>query len=423
MCTRVAIRAGVVFSILAGLSAGAASAQAADQDWAAPVSESLESLAERGVSISPKVTQFVDGLVFGDGDYGPETGGKLDFKLGLASGPLGLWEGAFLNLHFEQVWGEDVNQQGDGSIIPINTALAFPRLGGSDTNLSVTLTQVFDGWSVTLGKFNMLDAAAATPLIGGGGTDTFQNLGLAAPVSGVTPPYLLGGLLSVSTAPAEISLLVYDPRNAQNDNVLEAPFEDGVTFSLSATHETTIAGKPGYYGVRGVYSTLEGVDLKDIPQLILPPGFAAPVSNKKGYLFGSVSFQQFLSLHPDDPTKGWGVFGQGAISDGNPNPIRGSLLFGVGGAAPFSGRSNDRWGIAGFRYFFSDVLKDSADAVAGAVSAAESFGIRDEWGFEAYYDLEIVRHVRVGADAQFVRPGTPDRDTAFFLGVRGQVVF
>jgi hypothetical protein len=54
MCTRAAIRAGVVVSILAGLSAGAASAQAADQDWAAPVSEPLESLAKRGVSIRPK---------------------------------------------------------------------------------------------------------------------------------------------------------------------------------------------------------------------------------------------------------------------------------------------------------------------------------------------------------------------------------
>jgi hypothetical protein len=41
----------------------------------------------------------------------------------------------------------------------------------------------------------MLDAAAKTPLIGGGGINTFQHIGFAAPVSGVTQPYIVGGLL------------------------------------------------------------------------------------------------------------------------------------------------------------------------------------------------------------------------------------
>jgi len=87
------------------------------------------------------------------------------------------------------------------------------------------------------------------------------------------------------------------------------------------------------------------------------------------------------------------------------------------------GRSEDRWGLAGFRYFFSDELKDSVDRVGSDVNAGDSFGLRDEWGFEAYYDLELVEHFRVGASAQLVRPGTPDRDTAVFFGVRGQVHF
>ena len=92
---------------------------------------------------------------------------------------------------------------GGRSIVPVNTALALPLLGGTTTDLSLNVSQKFgDNVSISLGKFNMLDKLAATPLIGGGGETTFWNLGLAAPISGVTPAYLLGGILSVKTTPA-----------------------------------------------------------------------------------------------------------------------------------------------------------------------------------------------------------------------------
>jgi hypothetical protein len=47
----------------------------------------------------------------------------------------------------------------------------------------------------------------------------------------------------------------YDPRNAQDYEVVSNPFEEGVTTSLSVTVPTKIAGRQGFYGVRGVYST------------------------------------------------------------------------------------------------------------------------------------------------------------------------
>src|SRR5271157_832395 len=84
-------------------------------------------------------------------------------------------------------------------------------------DLSLSISQKFgDNVTISLGKFNMLDAASTTPLIGGGGETTFWNLGLAAPISGVTPAYIVGGILSVKTTPATLTLMVYDPRNAQD---------------------------------------------------------------------------------------------------------------------------------------------------------------------------------------------------------------
>ena len=67
-----------------------------------------------------------------------------------------------------RISGRDTNEQGDGSILPVNTALGFPTLGGTTTDLSLVVTQKFgDAVSVSVGKFNVLDLAAATPLMGG----------------------------------------------------------------------------------------------------------------------------------------------------------------------------------------------------------------------------------------------------------------
>jgi len=165
--------------------------------------------------------------------YGIPFGGKADVLLGLDGDQLGLWNGFGVSAHLEQEFGQNVNMQGDGSIIPVNTALAFPLLGGMTTELSLNISQKFgNNVSVSLGTFNMLDVASATPFIGGGGETAFWNLGLAAPICGVTPPYILGGILSAKTTPATF---MYDQRNAENLDVIEHPFDQGATTSWSAT--------------------------------------------------------------------------------------------------------------------------------------------------------------------------------------------
>ena len=50
----------------------------------------------------------------------------------------------------------------------------------------MTLTQeLSEELSVTIGKFNMLTLASQTPLVGGGGIDTFMNRAFALPSTGV----------------------------------------------------------------------------------------------------------------------------------------------------------------------------------------------------------------------------------------------
>ena len=284
----------------------AATTAAHAEDWAQPIVSAQQSLASLGISLGGGVTGFAQGLQGGDGQYGWPIGGKADVLLGLDGGKLGLWPGRSVSAHFEQDFGRDANTQGDGSILPVNTSLAFPTIGGTTTDLSLIISQNFaDVVTISFGKFNVLDAASKTPLMGGGGETTFWNTGFAAPVSGVTPAYIVGGIGTLKLAPITFTVMVYDPRNAQNLDVLEHPFHHGTTTSFSATVPLTLFGLTGYHSLRGVVSTASGFDFDQAPQLLLLPA-SRGVLTRQGYVYGSYAIQQFLWADPDHPGKGWG---------------------------------------------------------------------------------------------------------------------
>jgi len=83
--------------------------------------------------------------------------------------------GFTLETQYEHYFGLDVNRQ-DDALLAVNTAQAYLRAGGYHSALSITATQkLSDEISVTAGKFNLMTLASATPLIGGGGLNTFMN--------------------------------------------------------------------------------------------------------------------------------------------------------------------------------------------------------------------------------------------------------
>ncbi len=373
---------------------------------------------EAGVDVQASWAQFFQVSPSGPGDRSWESGGKGDFVVNINGEKIGLWHGFFINIHQEVVAGTDLNVLGDGSFIPVNTALAFPRLGGYDYDTSIVFTQVFNPtFALSFGKFNMLDAAAKTPLIGGGGIDTFMNLGLAAPVSGVTPPYIVGASLGINTEPVSFNVFVYDPRNAQDWDVVTSPFSEGVTVSVSSTLKTEIGGLPGYYSLRGVVSSDEGTDLSNVPQLLLPPDAMSAASTASDPWYASFSFQQFLWQSAEDPAKGWGIFGQVGISDGNPTPVQSSWFIGLGGNSMIPGRIDDKWGIAYFRYDLSD------DLLAALAAPPYNLNLGPEEGIEAYYNIAVTPWFRVTGDLQWIDSFEGNGEDAWFAGIRSQVKF
>jgi porin len=374
-------------------------------------------LRQHGVDVGGSLNSFYQGQTHGAGNELWRHGVKGDLKVVFDSTRMGLWQGTVVVFHQEWNWGRDINKIGSGVLLPVNTGMALPRLGGDNQNTSINVTQNFgDLLSISFGKFNLLDLASRTPIIGGGGLDTFQHVGIAVPISGVTPPYLYGGMATVKTPYVILTGMLYDPRNAQNPDVWEKPFTDGRTYSLSATVPTKIFDLPGFYGAKVAYSDKKGTDLDTIPGIALPNGTTFR-RQKQGYRYFALSMQQYLYVVPDAPGQGVGVFADFGVSDGNPNPIKWHLVAGISGTGVFD-RPLDRWGVAYFKYALSKDLKDSL-VTLGARR-------RDEWGVEAYYNLAVTPWLRVTANVQWIMPSDPgktNRGNATYAGLRTQVKF
>jgi len=369
-------------------------------------------LKEYGVAVGLELTQFGSGMVAGEGSKDWQYGGKLDLYLTLDGAQAGLWKGLFIGVRGEQNYGQDLNGFG-GALIPNNASLAFPGPGEGD--LGVEITQKFsDTVALKFGKLNMVDAAKATPIKGGGGIDTFMNTALAVPPTGLIPPEIFGAFLNVSAKPVSYALGVYDPISAAQRTGFERPFSEGVSFRGSATLAAKPFGLQGFYGVKAMFSTMEGLDLRSIPDLLLPPASAAALATRSHPYYLGFSVQQYLYQEANDPKRGWGLFAEFGFSDSNPTPQQWAGLFGLGGTSPLPGRGNDRCGVGFFRNSLSDDLVDALRPI---------LQLRDEQGLEAFYNVAVTPWLRLTVDIQWVRPALDSYPDVVFATLRANTKF
>jgi len=367
-------------------------------------------LKEHGITLTPRVTQFYQGMTSGYGDSDFQYGGKADLLLNADLSKLGLWNGLALFVHAEYNFGHSVNGRG-GTLMPVNVALMFPGIEGNDRSdlTSVYFKQTFgDSASLILGKISIIDYCVPKPFMGGGGIDSFWNIVFSAPPSGTVPASFLGGILTVRTEPATFGLWVYDPNSALNKSGLENPFND-VTIRGSVSFPVTIAGLKGHQGLAVSYSTKNGTDYETVDdELLAPPASKGTVGTKKDRYYFSYTFDQYLYQSKENPKEGVGLFGQFAMSDGNPNPLYLLAFGGVGGAGLIPGRNRDTWGAG---YYYAALGSDLKDSLSHIMK------IGDEQGWEIFYNFSLTPWLTLGADVQIIKPSLAD-DTAVFSGLR-----
>jgi porin len=146
------------------------------------------------------------------------------------------------------------------------------------------------------------------------------------------------------------------------------------------------------------------------------------------------NFDQYLYEPKKGVDRGIGLFGRLGVSDGNPNLMKFFSSFGVGGKGMFESRPHDQFGW-GFYYINIDNPK-LVDPLQ-----TRSF-LRDEYGFEWFYNFAITPWALLTPDIQVVRGAQKDRltvtqgplgvlpridkksiSTSTVLGLRLQLVF
>jgi porin len=220
-------------------------------------------------------------------------------------------------------------------------------------------------------------------------------------------------LLSVRTEPATFGLWVYDPNSVANKSGFADPFADVVTIRGSVDFPVTIAGRSGHQGFVALYSTKDGTDLETLDEIFLPPPSPGTVGIKNDRYYFAYTFDQYLYQSKENPKEGFGLFGQFGISDGNPNRLYWSLLVGVGGTGLIPGRSRDNWGIGYYYDTVSNYLKESL---------APILAIRNEQGWEIFYNFAVTPWLVLGADLQVIKPGLGTKN-AVFPGLRTVIRF
>ena len=392
-----------------------------------------EELRGHGITLDISATEYYQGTASGGIHDGFEFGGRADYLLNIDGQKAGLWQGLYINLHGETVYGDSVNLL-TGAIVPVNIGRAHPVFFGDETALTaVKFTQVLSE-NLTLygGRINTIDNIQQ-PFMPGRGLDAgFMNAAFVwNPILGRTMNYVQNGVGAAVLAGGYpvFSLTVYDTNNVTTESGFDVLFNNGAVIYPTVSLPTNFFGMPGHQSVWGAYSSgryaiLSPQSLNNFPPpglfptpgLFPPPallqGFAPPTTFIKDSWWITYLFDQALWADATDQTRSWGVFGNVGISDGMPNPIHWSAIFGIGGSSPIPNRKLDTFGIAYYYLGFSDSFE----------SLAPPF-LRDEHGLELFYNVAVTPWFHVTADLQVITPLLQPVHTSLVLGLRSKIDF
>lgn len=384
-------------------------------EQAAPDSEDekviLAGPVPKPLDIKVVASQFLDSPIIGDAPNNLRYGGRVDGFITANASAIGGSSKLTLKLRPEIRWGEDSN--GEIGLVPSNTALFRPE-GRGKVDLSASLEYKWDsGTTLEVGKMNVLDTTAVTPLIESNGHFGFQNLGISLPPSGIAPNTMTGAMLTVPKGTMLYRLWVFDVDSQYQRSGLEDPFKNGAAFLAAATKIADIEGNPGFYTFALVGSTRDDFARDLLPSALTPP--PQPIGtfgNESGELAVQLSAYQYVERYAEAPGKGWGVIARFQASMGDPTFLDYSGYLGVAGNPRF--RPQDRFGLAYFQYSLTDELVEDV---------AFRLGLEDEQGIEAFYTYQFDEGFGLTVDMQVDDSAIAARATGVTVGLRLTAAF
>jgi porin len=376
--------------------------------------------------------------------------GNVEYALNLDTQKAGLWPGGFLFLEGNSGFGNSVLQDA-GAVVPVNMAATLPGLNERTTALTnATFTQFLsEKFGMMLGKINTLDLGA-TEFYGDYHTQ-FMNTALVAPMTLAQVPLSAwgAGLIVLPVKDLNLSVFVLNAAGTPTSNPV---FGSGVEVQPNVQWTVRPWGLLGHQTLELSWNDLQRYSLEQNPaniaRLLVQQQFprlanpgpelsailqqffpelqptTAPNVKDSSWALG-YTFDQFLWQPARDADAGVGVFFAFGASDGNPNPLRYSIVVGVGGKGVVPGRRADTFGIGFANSEFSSALLP-------LLREQLALGLQHENALEIYYNAALTGWLSVSADLQAVSPGLQKRlsgatltsvDTAVIAGLRVRARF
>jgi len=372
-------------------------------------------LAESGVTFEADVTQLYQGVAHGGRRERFRHGGHGDYVTNINFGKMGGPEGLLLKVRAEHRFGETIS--GDtGAFLPAGLAADLPVLDSNDVYLTnVLFTQFLSETSaVFFGKLDTLDGDL-NAFAHGRGKDQFLNAGFVAnPALLRFVPYstLGAGFVKILGPEDILTFSVLNSTDTTATSGFDELFNDGVVLNAEGRFRTDFFERPGHQMFGAAWGNREFAALQQNPRFLIPGG-PVPISRKDDSWALYYNFDQFLVTDSDDPTRGWGLFGRAAITDGNPNPIEWFLSLGIGGNSPLPCRGNDTFGVG----WFVNGVTDEFGPVTTALLPLD-----DGHGVECFYNFAATNFMHITADVQVIEPSVSTRgNTAFVTGLRVKI--
>jgi len=386
-----------------------------------------DDLADKGITFDANVTQIEQGVVSGGKNGSWEYGGRGDLTGHLDTQKLGLWPGGFLVAELEGNWSNAVNGK-TGALVPVNSNQLFPLPTGDNVALpQLVYAQFLSHYAgAALGKFDTM-SGDANEFAHGKGDTQFLNLAFNVNPALLLVPYstLGGGAIILPTADpneAIVNFLVLSATGKASTDGFDSI--NGALFTGEGRVRTHFFERTGHQLVGALYSN------KDYTSVDQRLGFVVEnraLAKQDGSWAVYYNFDQFLYETDQEAGHGVGLFGRFAATEGNPIPIQYFYSLGIGGKGLMESRPNDQFGLG---YYYSSINNPEVQTRF----FTRSF-LRDEWGFEAYYNIALTPWLLVTPDVQVIGPSQKKQPltslprnresigTATVLGLRWQVVF
>jgi porin len=405
-------------------------------------------LAEKGVTLDMSLTQAAQGIVHGGKDTGWQYGGgRGDIILNLDTQKLGLWPGGFLNVEAEGNFIPEDNlfksvNGRTGALMSVHGSQLFPTPSGDNFNLpALNFTQFLSPYfGLTIGKYATITSTNGdmNEFAHGKGDTQFMNTALNVnPIMLTTIPYsTLGtGLIVLPTKDPQqaiVTVFVLSTTGKASTSGFEDLDGDNLSFTAEGRVRTDFFGMTGHQLFGALYSNKNFTSIDQNARFIFENGGA--FEGKKGSWNIHYNFDQYLYEPKKGSGEGIGIFGRFGASDGDPNFMHYFYSLGIGGKGVIPNRHNDRYG---FGFYYIDVSNPKLRGLFRTIKL-----LRDEYGFEAFYNIAITPWLQLTPDIQVVRGAQKERftigrsplgvpfiasrksiGTATIVGLRMQMVF